>query len=104
MKRFNESKREGNTSLLHKMVTYVLMMTNQYFRVRNETMKTLKEHMDYVEKVIEPFALRNTEADYELARILVRVKFGRIPLTNSQVTRVVNRVWDRVHMTKEVVA
>lgn len=62
---------------------------------------------DYaLEKALElsliPLAIENTEGNYNLALDKARgVKFNT-PLTEDQIRSLVNKVWDRVNKTQEV--
>lgn len=63
---------------------------------------TLVEFMKTVESSIVPMAVENSEGSYEFAKERVRQWFKGLPLTDRQVTDIVNRVWDRVNV-KEVI-
>ena len=64
------------------------------------------EFVKEVEEMIEPLALENSEGSYEEAKRLVSEAFEEdlFKLTDNQVVTLVNRVWDRVHESREVIA
>ena len=61
---------------------------------------TVKQFVENLEAKIVLFAKENTEGSYYQAKHLVKSTFeaAKLPLTDRQVIKFVNRVWDKTHV------
>lgn len=65
-------------------------------------MITVKQFIKDLEQSLIPYALENSEGSYDLALEKTREAFMSLPLSDNQIRSLVNKVWDRVNKTQEV--